>query len=164
RCTARDPRQQRLPEPPGRTARRPGLWTATGRRMAAPGRTKRRAPGTPQPAQRGTGTGSSPATGPRTATGTGQHRAQPETDRPAPAHAAQGWRGAGVAVDRSACMAFPGPFRLPGFRSALGCRAGSTPMNVIEIVTLGRRMDAPGLLVAVVGVDAQARVDTGAQG
>src|SRR5690606_24854839 len=49
-------------------------------------------------------------------------------------------------------------------RSALGCRAGSTPMNVIEIVTLGRRMDAPGLLVAVVGVDAQARVDTGAQG
>src|SRR5690606_15545706 len=49
-------------------------------------------------------------------------------------------------------------------RSALGCRAGSTPMNLIEIVTLGRRMDAPGLLVAVVGLDAQARVDTGAQG
>src|SRR5690606_4974931 len=58
----------------------------------------------------------------------------------------------------------PGPFRLPGFRSALGCRAGSTPMNVIEIVTPGRRMDAPGLLAAVVGLDAQGWIDPGAQG
>src|SRR5690606_6270743 len=95
----------RLPEPPGRTARRPGLWTATGRRMAAPGRTKRRAPGALESTQRGTGAGGAPAAGPGTEPRTEQHRAQPETDRPAPTHAAQGWRGAGVAVDRSACMA-----------------------------------------------------------
>src|SRR5690606_15914593 len=95
----------RLPEPPGRTARRPGLWTAPGRRMAAPRTAKRRTPGALESTQRGTGAGGAPAIGPRTATGTGQHRAQPETDRPASTHAAQGWRGAGVAVDRSACMA-----------------------------------------------------------